>query len=255
VDPAEPSEPPPSFDDALRAMRGIEGWLTEAQATVLFEAARALRPGGRIVEIGSHYGRSTVVLALGASEGVEIVAVDPFLRPERAAEDDRTDDEVGRDDLAVFESNLTAAGVRERVRHLCLLSHEAAEVETGPVDLLFVDGDHSFGGARSDFRTWGERLRSGGLLLVHDAYSSVGVTLAQLAALWGSRRFLYLFRVGSLAAYRRADVSTQARLGNAVRQTLPLGWFARNVAVKVALRLRARPLARVLRHEGPDDPF
>jgi predicted O-methyltransferase YrrM len=245
----------PALDDALRAMRAIEGWLTDEQAEVLFDAARTIRPGARVVEIGSHYGRSTVVLALGAPERVEIVAIDPFLRPERAPGDERSDEEVGQDDLARFESNLEAAGVRDRVRHLRLLSHEAAEVETGPVDLLFVDGDHSFTGARFDIAVWGDRLRPGGLLLVHDAFSSVGVTLAQIVTLWAGRRFRYLSRVRSLAVFRREDLSREARVVNALRQTAPLPWFARNIAVKVALRAGATPVARLLRHDGTDDPF
>jgi predicted O-methyltransferase YrrM len=246
---------PPSLDDALRVMSAIEGWLTDEQAKVLFDAARALEPGARIVEVGSHYGRSTVVLALGAADGVEIVAVDPFLRPERAPGDERTDEEVGDDDFARFESNLAAAGVRDRIRLLRLLSAGAAEVETGPVDLLFVDGDHSFAGAHFDIETWGGRVRPGGTLLVHDAYSSVGVTLVQIMTLFAGARFRYIRRVRSLAAYRREELAPQERLANALRQTASLPWFARNVAVKMALRTGVMPIVRVLRHEGVDDPY
>jgi predicted O-methyltransferase YrrM len=36
-------------------------------------------------------------------------------------------------------------------------------------DLVFVDGDHSYEGARADLENWGRRVRSGGQVLVHDA--------------------------------------------------------------------------------------
>ena len=59
-------------------------------------------------------------------------------------------------------------------------SHAALEQVTGPVDVLFVDGAHRFGPARADLVRWGDRVRPGGRMLVHDAWSSVGVTLALL---------------------------------------------------------------------------
>ena len=45
---------------------GVAGWLTEAQARCLWDAAGDVRGGGRIVEIGSFRGRSTIVLASAA---------------------------------------------------------------------------------------------------------------------------------------------------------------------------------------------
>jgi predicted O-methyltransferase YrrM len=36
------------------------------------------------------------------------------------------------------------------------------------VDFVFVDGDHSYKGVRGDIRVWGRRVRSGGIIAVHD---------------------------------------------------------------------------------------
>ena len=71
-------------------------------------------------------------------------------------------------------------------------------------------------------------------MLIHDSFSSIGVTLAILRHLVWSRRFAYVGRTGSLAEYRRA----RAGLGSAARQLAQLPWFARNVLVKLALVLR-----------------
>ncbi len=89
-------------------------------------------------------------------------------------------------------------------------------------------------------------------MLVHDAFSSVGVTLAQLRLLVFGRSFRYLGRAGSLVEYRREHLAGRAWAANALRQLAELPWFARNLLVKAALVARLRPLARALGHrEGP----
>ena len=52
-----------SFEAALAAVDGVEGWLSDGQARRLWDRAGAVPPGGRIVEIGSFRGRSAIVLA------------------------------------------------------------------------------------------------------------------------------------------------------------------------------------------------
>lgn len=37
-----------------------------------------------------------------------------------------------------------------------------------PVDVLVIDGDHSYDGVRADFETFSPLVRAGGLVLVHD---------------------------------------------------------------------------------------
>mgnify|MGYP006173341307 CR=1 FL=1 len=64
-------------------------------------------------------------------------------------------------------------------------------------------GAHRFGPARDDLRRWGDRVRLGGTLLVHDSFSSIGVTLALMTAMFFGGSFSYVGRVGSMAEYRR----------------------------------------------------
>ena len=83
-------------------------------------------------------------------------------------------------------------------------------------------------------------MADGGTLLIHDAFSSVGVTLAILRELVPGRRFRYVGRSRSLAEYRRRPADAGgSRARNAPRQLAQLPWFARNVALKVALDARA----------------
>jgi predicted O-methyltransferase YrrM len=244
-----------SFQRAFQAVERVEGWLTEEQARILFDRAATLGPGNRIVEIGSHHGRSTIVLAVAAQSEVDIVAIDPFARAERAPVEQLDDAEVAERDLELFRANLERAGVRTRIRIVRAGSSEALLRLPGPVDLLYVDGDHEFSAAQSDIRNWGARVPPGGTMLVHDSFCSVGVTLAQLVTLFFGRDFRYLGRSRSLAEYRRDQLSGPARLRNAARQAAELPWFLRNVIVKVALVARVRPIARVLGHTDATFPY
>jgi predicted O-methyltransferase YrrM len=235
----------------------VEGWLSDDQARVLWDRARSVPPGGRIVEIGSYRGRSAIVMARAAAGAAGVVAIDPHAGNDRGPRQIQGSADEGAADNAAFIANLDRAGVADAVRHVRLPSGEALGAVDGSIDLLYVDGAHRLGPARDDLVRWGDRVRPGGTLLVHDAFSSIGVTLALVSAFFAGDRFAYAGRTRSLAEYRRVATPLRApeRLRNAVRQAAELGWFARNVLVKVALVLGARPLARLLGHRTGDWPY
>lgn len=228
----------------------VEGWLTPEQGRKLFDAARQLGPEATIVEIGSFRGRSTIVLAQAAPADAEVVAIDPHGGGDRGPQEIAPDAARGDADHAAFTGNLATAGVANRVRHVRKLSADALDDVPGEVDLLFVDGAHRLGPARADIVQWGDRVRDGGTMLAHDAFSSVGVTLALLSTTVFSARWRYLGRVGSLAEFRRSDLSPRERLSGAARQAAQLPWFARNLAIKVLITLRLGRLTRLLGHRG-----
>ena len=47
-----------------------------------------------------------------------------------------------------------------------------------PIDLLFVDGDHSYEGAKLDIDSWLPHLKQGGYVVFHDFMSHLGITRA-----------------------------------------------------------------------------
>jgi hypothetical protein len=121
--------------------------------------------------------------------------------------------------------------------------------------MLHIDGAHRFGPASDDIRSWGARVAGGGTMLVHDSFSSVGVTLALAATVMFSGRWRYAGRSRSLAEYRREPVRGAARVGDAARQLAQLPWFARNLAVKALIVARLPRAARLLGHDGRTWPY
>jgi predicted O-methyltransferase YrrM len=243
------------FAAALADARRTEGWLTDDQARRLWERAGEVTDGGRIVEIGSFRGRSAIILARGAAPSVEVVAIDPHAGSDRGPQEIAADAARGEADHAAFLDNLERAGVLAHVNHLRLTSHAALDALPAGVDLLFVDGAHRYGPALEDLRSWGARVRTGGVLLVHDAFSSVGVSLAIGRALLTGRDFRYEGRVGTLAQYRRRPLTPRERVANAARQLGELPYLVRNLALKVLITLGLRRVMRALGRPEPEWPY
>jgi predicted O-methyltransferase YrrM len=110
----------------------------------------------RLLEIGTGRGGTAFLLAHAAAEGAVLVTVDrahpaslrralPNLSPEGGRIVPVTGDSG---DPATVAAVRAAAG--------------------GPLDLLFVDGDHSLAGVRRDHETYGPLVRSGGIVAFHD---------------------------------------------------------------------------------------
>jgi predicted O-methyltransferase YrrM len=231
---------------ALQAIDGVEGWLSPAQATRLWHAVERTvgrMPAGEqptIVEIGSFRGRSTIVLASAAGDGAEVVAIDPHAGNDRGPREITGFAAAAESDRSTFEANLEGAGVRGRVRHVRRASGAAHDDVTGSVDLLFVDGAHRVGPARADVRQWGDRVIDGGTMLVHDAFSSIGVTLALLTSVTFGARWRYVGHTRSLVEYRREPMPAPTRAKSIAAQLALLPWFAWNVAIKAATVARLR---------------
>jgi predicted O-methyltransferase YrrM len=235
---------PPPFDPAFDAVFAkaaeIGGWLTRDQALSLWSEARSVGTGQLIVEIGSHQGRSTVVLAAASPEAT-VVAIDPFVGGAMfggLATKDR------------FLANLDRTGVRAQVDLREAKSADLRPQWDEPIALLYIDGKHDYWTLSDDLK-WTEFLSDGGRVLIHDAYSSIGVTLGLLRHVLPSRRLRYLDRVGSLARFEVGAPSRADRL----RIVSEMPWWIRNVGIKVLLRLRLYPLARLFGHADTADPY
>jgi predicted O-methyltransferase YrrM len=242
-----------SFEQAWESVADVEGWMTRGQGEALYAAAERCPPGGRIVEIGSFQARSTIVLASAAPEDATVYAIDPHAGNDRGPQEIDGYEDAAAGDHAAFNANLAAAGVGDRVTHLRMFSDAALAEVTGAIDVLYVDGAHRYGPAQADIRDWGARVSDGGTMLIHDSFSSVGVTLAILRQLLFSRRWQFVGRSRSLAEYRATGAGIG--IGNVLRQLAQLAWFAKNVALKALLTAGLGKLLRKLGRPEPEWPY
>lgn len=233
---------PVTFEDAWAAAQAVPGWLKEGQARILWDEATALGEGGVVLEIGSHQGRSTVVLGEALRpRGGTVIAVDPFVEGKLFG---------GLSTKDKFWRNVTANDLNDVVELVQDYSTRARPSWDRPFDLLYIDGKHDYWTLSDDLR-WSVHLPDGGGIVIHDCFSSIGVTLGILRHVLFSDRIAYERRSDSQALFRVTRPTAADRL----RILGEVPWWIRNVFLKVLLRLRLRPLAKVFGHDSPYDPY
>jgi predicted O-methyltransferase YrrM len=242
-----------TLPEALAAVANVDGWMSPDQAERLYGAASRVAPGGQIVEIGSFRGRSMIVLASAAADDVRLVAIDPHAGNDRGPQEIDGYEAEAATDHEVFLANLAEAGVADRVRHVRMMSTEAHAEVDGEIEMLYIDGAHRYAPARQDIDEWGRRVAAGGSMLIHDSFSSIGVTAAIIRELLWSDRFTYVGRSRSLAEYRASP--PPSRLRNAARQAAQLPWWLRNVGLKVLLTMRLGGVMRRFTGRTPEWPY
>jgi predicted O-methyltransferase YrrM len=155
------------LNDAWEETRRVPGHLTENEARFLGLLAACVPAKGTIVEIGSFKGRSTVMLAKVASHyGCgPIASIDPHNSPILVNIPTNPEPSSYQDFLA----NLRAAGVSNHVEPHARYSKEVAKSWNRPIRFLWIDGDHSYEGAKSDLDGFFPHLVHGGVVAFHDA--------------------------------------------------------------------------------------
>lgn len=113
---------------------------THSQLPFLKEHAK-----GNVLEIGVHCGISTTALLAGLEEnGGHLWSVD------------------------VHPSCRYVWYGHPQWTFYCSWSGDKVDPDL-PLDLLFIDGDHSFDGIWADLNIWAPKVKAGGLVLCHDA--------------------------------------------------------------------------------------
>ena len=119
----------------------------------------------RIFEIGTHTGSSTLVMALNVAEETEVLTLD--LEPSEM---------IG----SAYRDTETSSNIRQLYGNSVTFDYTPF---LGAVDLIYIDGDHTYNGVKSDTEKAFTLLRPGGVI-VWDDYrwldcheECVGVTL------------------------------------------------------------------------------
>ena len=140
----------------------------EKDAKALEEIVKmVLKKHIKIIEIGSWTGTSTGIMAklIKPYKG-KIFAVDHWLGSVNVPHHKIA---AKIDIFTIFKFNMVKENVWEIVFPLVMKSQEAAEIfRENTVDLIFIDGDHSYECVKQDILLWWPKLKVGGIMCGHD---------------------------------------------------------------------------------------
>ena len=156
------------LDEAWERTRQTPGYLLQNEAQFLGLLAACIPAKGLIVEIGSFKGRSTVMLAsVAAHYGLgPVVSIDPHNFNLSVAEGPSPNDAAST--FEEFQNSLKLAGVAGDVEVHHAFSKEVSATWSRPIRLLWIDGDHSYRGAKDDFEGFSSHLNPLGVVAIHD---------------------------------------------------------------------------------------
>jgi len=179
----------------IRGATEIPTWTTRTQLETLYRLAAGLPAGAKVVEFGSYLGASTCFLAAGVAAGNgRVIAIDLW-------NNETIPDEV-RDTFADFERNIAGVAHLIKVVRKNTAELNPQDVEP-PVDLAFVDADHSYEATRHDASFVAPLMASDGIIAFHDSttFPGVGRTVGEMLA---SGEWCLAGHIESLTWIRRA---------------------------------------------------
>ena len=163
-----------TFDDVWKYTSTVDGWFGEEESRALFEQAN--RGFRNAVEIGCWAGKSSSILVQCAMDcGGFVTLIDPFVWMEGES-------------VPAFQRNILDKFSGAVFGLYRMGSKEAAVTCREPIDLLHIDGDHTYTGITTDCSLYLPRLRSGGVVCVHDytnpAYPDIQTVLDEYTKGW-----------------------------------------------------------------------
>jgi predicted O-methyltransferase YrrM len=147
---------PEELVDLRIGLQPLVAWQKRQEIIPALEQFERLRPQ-RVCEIGTAAGGTLYLLTRVSAPDALVVSIDLAISPH----------------TRVLRERLARPG--QRIVSLAGDSHSeetALELERlldgKPLDALFIDGDHSYDGVRTDFERYGRLVRSGGIIALHD---------------------------------------------------------------------------------------
>lgn len=139
---------------------GVPGWESTDEQTLLYTLAQHVPAGGCIAEVGAEFGMSASLFCKGAKPDVQIYSIDLF----------------PGDLLKQHRHNLVTAGFGTRFDTRSMQIKGDSKVIGAKwldnnmplIDLCFIDGDHSYNGAKADALIWSPLVKVGGYIAFHD---------------------------------------------------------------------------------------
>jgi predicted O-methyltransferase YrrM len=129
---------------------------------LLYGIAKALKPE-ICVEIGSARGRSACYIGMALKENGlgRLYAIDPHTVTD-------WNDSESVNSFETMKRNLDIVGVSDRVEILRDRSEVVATGWSREIDMIFIDGDHTYEGVRRDWELFAPHIREFGVAVFHD---------------------------------------------------------------------------------------
>lgn len=208
----------PSFEaDALNPALATSPWAGHRRFA--YDLMRFMRPA-TVVELGTHYGCSFFAFCQAAK--------DHRLTPTLSAIDNWVgDDDAGFYGEEVYElvrRTVTEQFAEQSVTLIRKTFDEAlSEIADGSVDLLHIDGLHTYDAVKHDFETWLPKLAPNGVMLFHDTadYTDYGSHRywEELRAQHPHLQFYHSWGLGVL--FPKGDALYQQLVANGLPALLP----------------------------------
>ncbi len=131
------------------------GFLRLIEVKAIEDAVNSFPPNPHIVNIGAGAGTSGLAI---------IQRPDAFL----TTIDIRQDSPLGSMQSELNAFNKSDIDYKSRHKQILKDSKQVAKEWTKKVDMVFIDGDHSYEGASGDIAGWIPHIKKGGLMLIHD---------------------------------------------------------------------------------------
>ena len=193
--------------------KNIKGFLAHEEGLLLYRLTKEYCLNGVAVEIGSYCGKSACYIGQACKENnTQLVTIDhhrgseeqqlgqEYFDPE---EFDYKNNRV--DTLPTLLKNISNHNLDNFVKALVSDSVSAAKNLEDNLDLVFIDGSHTFESARLDYASWKGKIRKGGILAIHDIYDTEadgGQAPKEIYEKALKENFELLERVNSLVALR-----------------------------------------------------
>ena len=158
----------------------IKGFLEQNEGNALYEACKISFKTGKCAEIGSYCGKSACFIGYACKEvGSKLYSVDHHRGSEEQQYGEEYFDEEIYDfsanqvnTLPLFLKNIRKFNLQDHIEPMVMTSVDASFSVPDNLDLIFIDGSHTFESARNDYLHWKPKLRPGGVLAIHDVYDS-----------------------------------------------------------------------------------
>lgn len=141
----------------------LDGWMSYEEQLFLYNLGKRFSKG-KIAEIGSYKGKSTVAIASGCKDGT-VYAIDTW----EGSQDPRDDTSwlyKTHDVFSEFQKNIEAFGNIVPIQMDGCKASESFPDNT--FDAVFIDAEHTKEAVIKDIQSWLPKIKSGGIICGHD---------------------------------------------------------------------------------------